>query len=85
MTETPQLTLLDVEKQRFYSELFQDKFFSIGHYSELVTIEEGRIINQLVNRKVCLSAQLSLHHDRPVQQTQHQSTYRSTAPFFPHM
>ena len=38
-----------------------------GHYPELMTIGEGRNVDRLVNRELCLSAQLPLHHDGSVQ------------------
>ncbi len=40
---------------------------SFGHYPKLMTIGEGSNEDRLVNRELCLSAQLSLHHDGSVQ------------------
>ncbi len=40
---------------------------SFGHYPKLMTIGEGRNKDRPVNRELCLSAQLPLHHDGSVQ------------------
>ena len=44
---------------------------SFSHYPQLVTIGEGWNKDQPVNRELCLLAQLSLHHNRPVQSPDH--------------
>ncbi len=40
---------------------------SFNHYPKLMTIAEGWNVDWLINRKLCLPAQLSLHHNGLVQ------------------
>lgn len=42
------------------------QYHSLGHYPKLIIIGEGWNVDQVVNRKLCLLAQHSLHYNKTV-------------------
>ncbi|MED6245225.1 hypothetical protein ATANTOWER_000350 [Ataeniobius toweri] len=48
---------------------------TFGHDPKFMPIDEGRNVGRPVNPKVCLSAQLSLYHNGPVQRPHYCSSH----------
>uniref|UniRef100_A0A3Q2UKG5 SH2 domain-containing protein n=1 Tax=Fundulus heteroclitus TaxID=8078 RepID=A0A3Q2UKG5_FUNHE len=75
MPEPPQLAPLDGEPRHTTEKTHFSRLYpgsrSFGHDPKLVTIDEGKNVDRPVNRKLCLLAQLSLHHNGSVQRPLH--------------
>ena len=54
-------------EETHFGRLYQGSY-SFSHDLKFMTIGEGRNVDWLVDRDFCLLAQLSLHHNRPIQQ-----------------